>query len=203
MAAPVQDSETIRARVPRPVPPVVGTYAAAVQGAGDERAVEAARALLAATAAELAGVPDEALAVLEPARRRLGVRRQARLRPVGRVWRLGVLLLRANGAVLATGGITRAVPPGHARHAAVSTEARREVRAAAHRGPFAPGETVDYDAAPIDLSPAGLRRPGPLLLAEGRVRVRWSVSAPDDAARDLDAYLAERVDLLRHPPEGA
>jgi hypothetical protein len=33
--------------------------------------------------------------------------------------------------------------------------------------------------------------------------VRWSASAADSDARDLADYLAERVDLLIHPPEGA
>jgi hypothetical protein len=85
---------------------------------------------------------------------------------------------------------------------AVSTEERREIRAAAFRGPFPPGSTIDYDAPVIDL--AALRdAPGPLFLRDDRVLVRWSLSAPDDAARDLAPYVAERVDLLLHPPQGA
>jgi hypothetical protein len=120
---------------------------------------------------------------------------------VARAWRLGVLLLSADGTVRATGAVTRAVPPGHPGHMAVSTEERREVRAAAFRA-FPPGTTVYLDAPVIDLD--ALRdAPGPLLLRDDRVVVRWSVSAPEDAARDLAPYLAERVDLLLHPPQGA
>ncbi|WP_375388833.1 hypothetical protein [uncultured Amnibacterium sp.] len=170
----------------------------------DGHQVEGVRALLAAAAARLreAGVPDEAVADLVPATRRLGITRRARLVPVGRGWRLGVLLLGADGSVRATGSVTRAIPPGHPGHMAASTEARREVRAAAHRGPFPQGATVNFDAPRIDLGALG-RATGPLFLRGDRALVRWSVSAGDDAARDLEAYLAERVDLLLHPPQGA
>jgi hypothetical protein len=164
------------------------------------------RALLAAAADRLreAGAPDEAIAAFEPAGRRFGFARRARLEPLGRGWRLGVLLLEADGGVRATGSVTRAVPPGHPGHVAVSTEARREVRAAAYRGPFRPGETVHYDAPRIELTTQALRAAtGPLFLRGDRPLVRWSVSAGDDAARDLEPYLAEQVDLLLHPPQGA
>lgn len=178
---------------------MVGPYA---PGVAEAEAVGAAREALAAAAARLAGTPDEAVAEYEPARRRLGIPRQARLRPVARAWRLGVLLLSADGTVRATGAVTRAVPPGHPGHMAASTEERREVRAAAFRGPFPQGSTISFDAPVIDLD--ALRgATGPLLLRDDRVLVRWSLSAPDDAARDLAPYLAERVDLLLHPPQGA
>ena len=181
------------------VPPEVGPYAPDVT---DAEAIEAARAALAGAAAGLAGTPDEAVADYEPGRRRLGIPRPARLRPVGRAWRLGVLLLSGNGTVRATGAVTRAVPPGHPGHMATSTEERREVRAAAFRGPFPQGSTIHLDAPVIDLD--GLRgATGPLFLRDDRVLVRWSLSAPDDAARELAPYLAERVDLLLHPPQGA
>jgi hypothetical protein len=165
-----------------------------------------ARDLVRRTAAELAaaGARDEALAEYVPARRVLLVDRPARMLPVGRVWRLGVLLLAPDGSLLATGGITRAVEPGHPGHVAASVEDRREHRAAAFRGPFARGETVNYDAVPIRLDAAALREaPGPLLLRDGQVLVRWSASLGDDAAAPFAPYLTERADLLLHPPEGA
>ena len=168
--------------------------------------MERARGLLADAAARIAaaGVQDEAIAAFEPATRRFGIPRQARLRPVARGWRLGVLLLEADGSVRATGAVTRAVPPGHPGHMAASTEQRREVRAAAHRGPFPAGATVHYDAPVVALTPEALRdAAGPLLLRDGRVLVRWSLSAGDDAARDLEPYLAERIGLLLDPPRGA
>jgi hypothetical protein len=86
---------------------------------------------------------------------------------------------------------------------ATSTEERREVRAAAFRA-FPAGATVNFDAPVIELTPEALRDArGPLLLRDGRVLVRWSVSAGDDAARDLEPYLGERVSLLLDPPQGA
>lgn len=160
--------------------------------------------MLTTAAGRLADVPDEAVALFEPAHRLLGVPRPARLKPVGRAWRLGVLLLAADGTVRATGSVTRAVPPGHPGHVAASTEERRAVRAAAFRGPFPPGSTVHFDAPEIALTVAGLNgATGPLFLRDDRVLVRWSVSASDDAARDLAPYLAERVALLLDPPQGA
>lgn len=169
--------------------------------AGSE-GVESARALLrdAARRLEDAGAPDDAVAELVPATRRFGIPRAARLRPLGRVWRLGVLLLAADGTVRATGAVTRAVPPGHPGHMALSTEERREVRAAAFRG-FPQGTTVWFDSPVLDLD--ALDGTGPLLLRDGRVVVRWSISAPDDAARDLGPYLQERVGLVLDPPLGA
>ena len=179
----------------------MGPYAPIV---GQTEAIDSARAALEAAAGRLAGAPDAAVAELEPARRRLGIPRPARLRPLGRVWRLGVLLLAADGTVRATGSATRAVPPGHPGHMAASTEERREVRAAAFRGPFPEGSTVYFDSPVIELTPEGLQAgTGPLLLRGDRVAVRWSLSASDDAARDLEPYLAERVDLVLHPPQGA
>jgi hypothetical protein len=168
-------------------------------------AIEGARVLLRETASQLsaAGAATEAIASFEPAARRFGVQRRARLRPLGRGWRLGVLLLDADGTVRATGSVTRAVPPGHPGHMAASTEERREVRAAAFRA-FPAGATVNFDAPLLDLSPEGLQAgAGPLLLRDGRVLVRWSLSAGDDAARDLAPYLGERVSLLLDPPQGA
>jgi hypothetical protein len=172
----------------------------------DDHAVAEARALLERTAGRLAagGARDEALARFVPGRRVLGFPARPAMKPLGRVWRLGVLLLAPDGTPYATGAITRAIEPGHPGHVAVSAEQRREMRAAAHRGPFAEGETVDYDAAPIDLTPDALRATtGPLFLRGGRLLVRWSASAPDDAAAPFERYLAERADLLLHPPERA
>jgi hypothetical protein len=172
----------------------------------NDGAVGAVRDLLwgLARTLEAKGARDEALAEFVPAHRVLGIPRQAALKPVGRVWRLGVLLLDREGLPRATGGITRAVPPGHPGHVAVSAEQRREVRAAAFRGRFPPGETVNYDTQPIELTAASLTTTtGPLFLADGKALVRWSVSAPDEAAAGLEPYLRERVDLLLHPPQGA
>jgi hypothetical protein len=172
----------------------------------DEEAVARAREAVRRTVAALGAgnARTEALAEYQPARRVLLVDRASRMRPLGRVWRLGVVLLTPEGALLATGAITRAVEPGHPGHVAVSVEDRREHRAAAYRGPFERGETVNYDATPIDLTPEALRAgTGPLLLSAGRVLVRWSASLGDDAAAPFEPYLSERAELLLDPPQGA
>lgn len=173
----------------------------------DEEAVATVRDVVRRTAGALAaaGARTEALAEYQPARRVLLVDRPSRMRPLGRVWRLGVVLLTVDGGeLLATGATTRAVEPGHPGHVALSVEDRREHRAAAFRGPFERGETVDYDATPIELTVDALRiGSGPLRLKEGQVLVRWSAALGDDAAAPFEPYLRERAELLLHPPQGA
>ncbi|MCS5495773.1 hypothetical protein NY547_00785 [Cnuibacter physcomitrellae] len=160
-------------------------------------AVEAAVARL-----EAAGARDEALADYVVPKRVLGIQRAPQMVPVGRVWRLGVLLVGARGELFATGEVTRAVEPRHPNNQAVSQEVRRAHQLAAFKGPFAPGDTVNYDAAPVDLTALDRGEPsGPLIVAEGIVLVRWSPSS--GATTPLERYLADRVDLLVDPPGGA
>lgn len=169
----------------------------------DEEAVAGIRSALENAVRRLldAGARDEALAVLVPRRRTLGIPREPVLKPVGRVWRLGVLLLGADGTLYATGRLVRATPPGRTQYVSVSAETRRAYRAAAERGHFRDGETVDFDAPPIELTAEALRRSsGPLRLVGGRPLVRWS--ATSDQTVDFHAYLTERVELLARPPEG-
>ncbi len=151
---------------------------------------------------------EEALAVYEGRQRKLLIMREPVLRPAGRVWRLGVLLLDRDGGLHATGSIVRATEPGRTQYVSVSAETRRAYRAAAERGHFRDGETVNFDADPISLEVDRLREAaesgrGPLFLRDGRVWARWSASVPDADARDAVSYLAERVDLLADPPAGA
>lgn len=162
------------------------------------------RALAAHAADELAHAEarDEALARFVPARRALVLTRKPTMVPLGRVWRLGVLLLGRDATLYATGMTTRALEPGRPGYQSQSAELRREYRAAAFRGPFAPGETVNFDARLIDLSPAALASAGgPLVLDGERPLVRWAAAGA--AAVPLDVYLADRVALLAHPPQGA
>ena len=172
----------------------------------DEEAVARIHAAIreAVTTLTASGARQEALAEFVPARRTLGIRREPALRRIGNVWRLGVFLLDDAGTLRATGTLVRATPPGRPQYQSQSAEHRRALRAAAQRGHFREGETVDFDAPPIDLDPEGLRAStGPLFLRDGRALVRWSAAADDAHARDFGDYLGERVDLLAHPPEGA
>ncbi len=122
--------------------------------------------------------------------------------PVGRVWRLGVLLLDEAGGVWDSGRVVRAERTARKSITAEAVAEQRALRAAAVKGGIAEGETVDFDATPIDLDQLGRRgASGPLVLLDGEVRVRWSHAQPD-ALTPLDRYLADRVDLLVHPPQG-
>ena len=150
------------------------------------------------------GARQEALAEYEGARRRFLIPREPVLRRVGAVWRIGVFLLDDEGRLRATSTLVRATPPWRAQYQSQSAEERRALRAAAQRGRFHDGETVNFDAPLIPLDATVLRDArGPLFLRDGRALVRWSAAASDADARDFDAYLAERVDLLAHPSDGA
>jgi hypothetical protein len=179
-----------------------------VADGNDEEALQRVRTAIddAIGALQSAGARDEALAEYVPRRRALLITREPVLRPLGRVWRLGVLLLDSAGTLRATGKLVRATPPGRTQYQSESAEERRAFRAAAQRGHFADGETVNFDARVIELTAQALGRSGtsgPLFLRDGHVLVRWSAAASDDGARAFADYVGERVDLLAHPPEGA
>lgn len=148
----------------------------------------------------------ESLAELRTARRIGPFRRAPQFVQVAEVWRLGVLLLAAEpdgaGRLFATGSVTRAREPRHPNFTSVSGEERREVREAARRAGFAPGQTVDYDAQPLPLDDT-LGRIGPLVLHDGGLFVSWNATRAPDSLIRFDAYLAERIELLADPPPGA
>ena len=175
----------------------------------DEAAVARARRLVARAVAELAAASarSEVLADFVPERRVLGLPRAARMTPAGRIWRLGALLLDAEGRLYATGRVVRAERPARKSVPANAVGEQRAYRAAAVKGGIAEGETVVFDAPPLPLDVESLRAGvGPLALAEvdrrPEVVVRWD-PARADAVIPLGAYLADRVDLLAHPPQGA
>jgi len=140
------------------------------------------------------GARDEVLAALT--RRRL---RGDTFVLVERVWRLGVLLLGHSGLLYAGGTTFRIDELRFDNHQSNLAAARREYRAAALRAGFAAGETVTFDAVPIDLSD-----PSPdagVSAGPDGIRVRWSTAS--DTLTPFEAYLAERVELLADPPAGA
>jgi hypothetical protein len=147
------------------------------------------------------GARDEALAEFVPEHRRLLIRRRAKMVPLGRVWRLGVFLLGHDGVLYETASVTRASDPKYPGYQSASAETRRSYRAAAFEGPFAPGETINFDARVIPLDEESLSvSPGLLFVGEGGAMVRWNAGG---AAVGFRHYVAERVDLLVRPPEGA
>lgn len=172
----------------------------------DAAVISGIRDLVTGAARRLAatGARDEALGEYVPARRTMLVTRRPVMLPRGRVWRLGVLLLDADGALYREGLTTRAVPPGRTQFQSESAEVRRAYRDAAHRGRFSEGETVNFDATPIVLKAAELRASAGVLFLRGdEPLVRWSATAGDDGAVPLERYLRDRVDLLVNPPAGA
>lgn len=173
----------------------------AEQHVSDDSAVRAAiERVLAAAVRQLsaADAGTEAVARFEPARRRaLLFTREPQMVPLGRVWRLGVFLLGADGALYATGHTTRAVDPRHPGYQSVSAEERRGFRAAAFRGPFERGETVNFDVEEIVLDPDALRTAtGPLVLRGANALVRWRAGAGEDGLVPFESYLSERIGLL-------
>jgi hypothetical protein len=127
--------------------------------------------------------------------------------PIGRVWRLGVLLLDADGGVYATGRVVRAERPARRSITAEAVAEQRALRAAAVKGGIPEGETVNFAGGRIDFEQLGrAAASGPLVLSgdgEGGldVFVSWSPTQPD-ALTPLETYLRDRVDLLVHPPGG-
>jgi integrase len=163
--------------------------------------VTGARALFDATREQLveAQAPQEGLGRLATPGRVL--RRRPRIQRAGSAWRLGALLLTADGDVLSVGEVLRAAEEVRRGYAAESARERAAQRAAAVRGGFRPGEIVHVGWSPVDLE--ALHRgeaSGPLQIVDGTPMIRWSAAA--DLA-PLEPYLRERVDLLRHPPAGA
>ncbi|KAM9863088.1 hypothetical protein ACI1US_01091 [Leucobacter sp. BZR 635] len=156
-----------------------------------------------------AHVAPEALAVFVPERRKLLIRRKASMRPLGEVWRLGTLLVGADPGtptLFVAGRATRSAVRPYPGNQSVSREERRDIAAAALHGGYPEGTAVNFDALPVALdeeSLASLAPELPLGVVGGELRVRWRAGAPLDGAQTLAAYLAERVELLAHPPQGA
>jgi hypothetical protein len=144
------------------------------------------------------GISDEALGVMKPAHRVLGLMRPAVIVPAGRAWRLGVLLIDRSGRLYSTGMVTRAITPkrGVADHSLIA-DARREEQRAAVRGSFAEDEVVNFGHSLIPLDEDSLRAgAGPLSMDGTTVTVRWDTSGAGRGSAPLEAYLAERIALL-------
>lgn len=145
--------------------------------------------LLTRAVGELAGLPKEGLGEERESRWR-----GRRIVRVGEAWHLGVLLLTDTHA-LATAEVLRAADPGRRGYTAESARERAARRAEALRGGFGEGEVVhvgwhEIDVRAVDAGGAS----APLATIDGVPSVRWSTAG---AFMPLDAYLRDRVDLLR------
>lgn len=142
-------------------------------------------------------VPTEVLGRYEPPTKRLGLFPVAeRIAPIGRVWRIGVLLLTPEGALHAVGHQTRAKRLERVGYVAESARRRDELRDAAARGGITAGTSVDFDTLPLPLDRPDVFGTGPLALRDGAAVVRWAPHAPLADAVAIDDYVDERVDLL-------
>ncbi|MGH3706288.1 MAG: hypothetical protein ACRDT9_16745, partial [Agromyces sp.] len=102
----------------------------------------------------------------------------------------------------ATGRVVRAERPVRRSTPAAAIAEQRAYAAAASKGGFAEGETVNFGAVPVD--PVELVRSGasgPLVVVGDELFVRWSPAQPG-ALTPLGRYLADRVELLANPPSG-
>ena len=134
-----------------------------------------------------ARVPDETLGVWRREKKIFGVPRPPVIDPVGRAWRLGVLLIARDGSLYATGKVTRAiVPKDFNADKSLAGDERRELQRAAARGAFSAGETVNYDWIALSIDdPAA-----PLSLVDGMLHVTDGASVP------IVVYLEARLALL-------
>jgi hypothetical protein len=157
----------------------------------DGAALEDARAAVDAAVARLtaAGARTELLAELRPGRRFGPFQRPEVVAPLGRVWRLGALLLESDGTLRRTGDVIQAQPLRFDNHQSDRAAERRELRVAIEKAGIPPGETVNLRAVPVT--------PGDVL------EISWNGSGQPGTFVPLPVYLRDRVELLADPPSGA
>lgn len=169
-------------------------------GAGDAAAVlRDVRAVLARAVQRLsaADAPTEVLGRRVAPTKRFGLFPVAeRIVPIGRAWRLGVLLLTSDGLLHGVGEQTRAKRLERVGYVAESARRRDELRDAAARGGVPVGQSVDFDTVELPLDGPGPFGVGPMELRDGAAVVRWAPGTPLQAAVPLNDYVSERVDLL-------
>ena len=152
--------------------------------------MDALAELLARTVDELTRIQasDEGLGEWRQPRGFLGLKPKPSIVPVGRAWRLGVVLLSRDATLFATGEVTRAVEPLVAvTNRSAEAERKRDLRRAAVRGKWPEGETINVGFTRI-LSVSD----EPLSLGEGEILVRLA----SGSRVPLERYLADRVSLF-------
>jgi len=159
--------------------------------------------LLTRTATDLTqlAAPDEALGVFTRGRGFARFRGADSIRPTGRAWRLGAVLLTRDGSLYATGKVTRAIVPLRGvTNRSPEADQRRAERLAASRGGFVEGENVNFGHVPIALDGESLARgSGPLSVQGGELFVRWASGDATHGISPLEPYLRDRLALLVAP----
>ncbi len=178
-----------------PQPPAASADPAEWMHADDRAAVTAAIVRLTAAAH-----PHDHFGTTIGPRKSLGIipRRQT-YRRAGVGWRLGVVAVDTAGGLYAVGQIVRATRQVLPGHQAESARERRALKEQLVDVGFPDGATVLLDATLIiGEAPTA---PGPIVVRDGRVLVRWMPSAPDSALVPLPMYLAERTTLALAPAD--
>ncbi len=169
-------------------------------------ALSEARAVLSWASTQLVTLspPSEQLAELIVPSRFLGFQRSGRLKRLGDVWRLGIFLMDANGALFRAGETVRSENLPHTDHNSAYKAERREIAYAAFRAGYKPGTVVNFGASRINIDAESFASgTGPLFVRDRNIFVRWRTGAPDVEAVLLKDYLVERLDLLLNPPTGS
>lgn len=178
-----------------PQPPAASADPAEWMHADDRAAVTDAIARL--TAAEH---PHDHFGTTIGPRKSLGIipRRQT-YRRAGVGWRLGVVAVDTAGGLYAVGQIVRATRQVLPGHQAESARERRALKEQLVDVGFPDGATVLLDATLV--TGEATTAPGPIVVRDGRVLVRWMPTAPDSALAPLPMYLAERTTLALTPAD--
>ena len=148
--------------------------------------------------------PIEQLGDYVPASKFFGIPRRARLLHLGEVWRLGIFLINREGLLFHAGENTRVVEVSHLGHVSRYRAERGELMDTAFRGGFVLGSVVNFNATALFHDGAAMQTPtGPLFSQGPHAYVRWRAGASDDEAVFFKDYMAERLELLLNPPQGA
>jgi len=121
---------------------------------------------------------------------------RAKLAVAGNVWRLGALCLDAEGGVWATGDVLVVTRPTHPNHRSAVALARNELRAQLLKAGVPAGATAVVEPRLLDLDAPD----APLAATADGLGVLWTAGGEPVP---LERYLAERAELLIHPPAGA
>ena len=143
-----------------------------------------------------AAVPQELHAQFVPMSRRWLIRRPARFASLGHVWRVGALLLEADGSLWSVGKTVRSQKREILGIQSEAQELRRDLAGVAFLSGIPEGTQVNYDTEPLHLDRVTATPAGPLVWHHGAIRVRWRPGASPSDAPSLEEFFADRIALL-------